>query len=581
MTQEPLTLRLQSSIREIAKVSKCESRYGLPAIALTGVRKLARRSDSPRGSSNSNQMVRDVSVLTFRWRKTLNFMRPDFPDLQTENHKKGQMIDSHRLLVVDDDPGVRQALSVVLASCGYICDQAGSAQEALDYLRKQSYTCVLTDLVMPEKSGIDLLRDIVASYPDIAVILVSGQNDTNLVRKALKNGAYDYVVKPATAGELITTVYGALKKRENYLQEQTDKQSLREQIEIGQMQYVLFKDIVESTIDGIMITDLENRIISVNPAYEKLTGFRREELMGSTPTIFEGANFVAATTREVLRSLHIKGSWFGEVIDQRKDGSKWFAHITITRVRDSRGKAFADVFIVRDISDKKQMETQLIERLQELHSSQDAAIFGFAKLAECRNPGLGPHLERMRKYCKVLAEDLANLPKHRSEIDEAYIDRLYKSSPLHDVGKVGIPDSILLKPGKLTPEEYEIMKTHTIIGGDVLKSAESRIPGKSFLTLGKEIAYHHHEKFDGTGYPHRLSGEAIPLSARIVALADAYDALTSKRVYKDMVDPAESKRRLLIDRGLHFDPDIVDAFLRREEEFLRILQEFSTDEEVP
>jgi response regulator RpfG family c-di-GMP phosphodiesterase len=127
----------------------------------------------------------------------------------------------------------------------------------------------------------------------------------------------------------------------------------------------------------------------------------------------------------------------------------------------------------------------------------------------------------MRKYCRVLAEDLAQLPKYQSEIDDAYIDRLYKSSPLHDVGKVGIPDSILLKPGKLTPEEYEIMKTHSIIGGDALKSAESRLPGKSFLTLGKEIAYHHHEKFDGAGYPFGLSGEAIPLSARIVALADA------------------------------------------------------------
>ena len=507
-------------------------------------------------------------------------MRPEFLEPQTDSHKNTPMIDSHRLLVVDDDPAVRQALSVVLASCGYVCDQAGSAQEALNYLRNQSYTCVLTDLVMPEKSGIDLLQDIVVSYPDIAVILVSGQNDTGLVRKALKNGAYDYVVKPATAGEIITTVYGALKKRENYLQEQTDKESLREKIEIGQMQYILFKDIVESTIDGIMITDLENRIISVNPAYEKLTGYQGEELMGSTPTIFEGHNFVGDTTREVLRSLHIKGSWFGEVIDHRKDGRKWYAHITITRVKDSRGKAFAVVFIVRDISDKKEMESQLIERLREVHSSQDAAIFGFAKLAECRDPVLGLHLERMRKYCKVLAEGLGSLPKYQSEIDEAFIDKLYKSSLLHDVGKVGIPDSILLKPGKLTPEEYEIMKTHTIIGGDVLKSAESRIPGRSFLTLGKEIAYHHHEKFDGTGYPHGLSGEAIPLSARIVALADAYDALTSKRVYKDVVNPAESRHRILIDRGRHFDPDIVDAFIRREDEFLKILQEFSKEEEI-
>jgi PAS domain S-box-containing protein len=506
-------------------------------------------------------------------------MSNEFQELRDNNlGKNGPMIDSHRLLVVDDDPAVRQALSVVLSSCGYACDQAGSADEALEQLKKQAYTCVLTDLVMPEKSGIELLKDIVGSYPDVAVILVSGQNDTSAVRKALKSGAYDYVVKPATAGEILTTVHGALKKREGYLQEQTDRQSLREKIEVGQMQYILFKDIVESTIDGIMITDLENRIISVNPAYERLTGFAGDELIGATPSIFRGAGHEGDKTREIFRSLTLKGSWFGEVVDHRKDGTQWYGHITITRVKDSRGKAFADVFIVRDISDKKHMESQLIERVQELHSAQDAAIFGFAKLAECRNPGLGFHLERMRKYCKVLAEDLSQLPKYRSEIDESFIDRLYKSSPLHDVGKVGIPDSILLKPGKLTPEEYEIMKTHSIIGGDALKSAESRLPGKSFLTLGKEIAYHHHEKFDGTGYPFGLSGEAIPLSARLVALADAYDALTSKRVYKDIVDPAESKRRIVIDRGRHFDPDIVDAFLRREDQFLKILKEFSRDE---
>src|SRR5215831_1011814 len=216
-------------------------------------------------------------------------MNSEFQELRSQSlEKNGQMIDSHRLLVVDDDPAVRQALSVVLSSCGYVCDQASSAIEALEQLKKQVYTCVLTDLVMPEKSGIELLKDIVDSYPDIAVILVSGQNDTALVRKALKNGAYDYVVKPATAGEILTTVHGALKKREGYLQEQTDRQSLREKIEVGQMQYILFKDIVESTIDGIMITDLENRIISVNPAYERLTGFAGDELIGATPSIFRG-----------------------------------------------------------------------------------------------------------------------------------------------------------------------------------------------------------------------------------------------------------------------------------------------------
>jgi PAS domain S-box-containing protein len=340
---------------------------------------------------------------------------------------------------------------------------------------------------------------------------------------------------------------------------------------------ILFEDIVRSTIDGIMITDLGNRIIMVNPAYEKLTGFRRDELIGTIPAILNGSQASKDFGTRAALQLTGSGYWSGEVVDRRKDGTEWFANLTISRVKDSRGKAFADVFVVRDITDKKSMERQLIERLQEIQSAQDAAIIGFAKLAECRNPETGMHLERMRKYCRVLADQMAQLPKYKAEIDEGFTDSLFKSSPLHDVGKVGIPDSILLKPGKLTREEYEIMKTHTIIGGDALKTAESKLPGRSFLTLGREIAYHHHEKFDGTGYPFGLSGESIPLSARIVAFADAYDALTSKRVYKDVVEPEESKRRLLTDRGKHFDPDVVDAFLLRENQFLQILRHVDED----
>ncbi|MFN8008464.1 MAG: response regulator [Terriglobia bacterium] len=481
---------------------------------------------------------------------------------------------ANRLLVVDDDLSVRKAISDILSHCGYECDQAGSVVEALLYLEKQSYTCVLTDLLMPEKTGMDLLREITARFPEVAVILVSGQNDSGMVRKALKNGAFDYIVKPLTAAEILTTVYGALKRRESILKEQKDKHSLRERAELGMVESILFEDMVRSTIDGVMITDLENRVIMVNPAYEKLTGYTRQELLGTIPSILNNPTESKDFGRQVASSLYTTGSWSGELVDRRKGGAEWFANLTISRVKDSRGKAFADVYIVRDITDKKHMEQQLIERLKEVQSAQDAAIIGFAKLAECRDPETGVHLERMREYCRILADQLGSSPKYKLEVNEAFIDGLYKSSPLHDVGKVGIPDSILLKPGKLTAEEYEIMKTHTVIGGDALRAAEKRLPAKSFLTLGKEIAYHHHEKFDGTGYPFKFSGYSIPLSARIVAFADAYDALTSKRVYKDIVGPEESKRRLLLDRGKHFDPDVVDAFLAREHDFLQILKQF-------
>jgi PAS domain S-box-containing protein len=240
---------------------------------------------------------------------------------------------NHRLLIVDDDHDVRRALMEVLTISGYECDQASSVPEALLYLEQQTYACILTDLIMPEKSGLDLLRDVVASRPDVAVILVSGQNDTAQVRRALKSGAYDYLVKPSTAAEIVATVDAALKKRQQFLKEQTDRQSLRERVEIGMVESILFEDIVRSTIDGIMITDLENRIIMVNPAYERLTGFQRQELMGTIPKILKGNRSSTDFGRRVAYELSSSGYWSGEVIDERKDGTEWYANLTISRVK--------------------------------------------------------------------------------------------------------------------------------------------------------------------------------------------------------------------------------------------------------
>ena len=234
---------------------------------------------------------------------------------------------NHRLLIVDDDQDVRRALREVLETSGYECDQACSVPEALLYLDQQPYTCILTDLIMPERSGLDLLQEVVSSHPDIAVILVSGHNDTAQVRRALKSGAYDYLVKPSTAGEIVATVDAALKKRQQYLKEKIDRQSLRERVEIGMVESIFFEDIVRSTIDGIMITDLENRIIMVNPAYEQLTGFLRQELMGTIPETLRGNRSSMDFSRRVAYALSSSGYWSGEVVDRRKDGSEWYANL--------------------------------------------------------------------------------------------------------------------------------------------------------------------------------------------------------------------------------------------------------------
>jgi putative two-component system response regulator len=214
------------------------------------------------------------------------------------------------------------------------------------------------------------------------------------------------------------------------------------------------------------------------------------------------------------------------------------------------------------------------ERLLSLES-REVTIFALAKLAESRDPETGAHLDRVRNYCRLLAQQLAALPKFAHEIDGEFIRLIYATSPLHDIGKVGIPDHVLLKAGLLNDCEYEIMKTHALLGADTLRAALDQFPQAKFLRMACNIAATHHERWDGTGYPHGLAGEAIPLCGRIVALADVYDALCSKRVYKAAYSHEVARSIILDGKGKHFDPDIVDAFLACEDKFLAIRKEFS------
>lgn len=222
------------------------------------------------------------------------------------------------------------------------------------------------------------------------------------------------------------------------------------------------------------------------------------------------------------------------------------------------------------------LEQEVASRTRALAELQDATIRAMASLAETRDNETGNHIRRTQHYVEALARHLQNHPRFRDELTEDAIQVIFKSAPLHDIGKVGIPDRILLKPGKLTPEEFEIMKTHTTLGRDAIVAAETEsTQNNPFFRYAKEIAYSHQEKWDGSGYPEGLVGNMIPLSARLMAVADVYDALISERVYKAAF-PHEMAVEIIRDgQGSHFDPDVVDAFLSLSEEFRRIAQEFA------
>jgi len=263
-----------------------------------------------------------------------------------------------------------------------------------------------------------------------------------------------------------------------------------------------------------------------------------------------------------------------------KDGSVRNLEFSVSLMRDQERRPTGFRGVARDVTERLKADKEKRKLENKLLNARAATILGLAKLAEYRDKGTGAHLERIREYAKIIAEEMAKIPAYKDYITEEYIDDIYQSSILHDIGKVGIKDSVLLKRSKLTKEEFGIIKRHTVLGGVMLVDIESQIGGRSFLILGKEIAYYHHEKWDGTGYPDGLKDEDIPLSARVVALADVYDAMTTQRFYKEAFTHAKAREIIVNLKGTHFDPDVVDAFLANEEDFKRICCEKRLEEET-
>lgn len=243
---------------------------------------------------------------------------------------------------------------------------------------------------------------------------------------------------------------------------------------------------------------------------------------------------------------------------------------TLDRALQSAGEQRKALAAYRHNVHLKQIVDEVTRNLVE---TQDVTLLSLAALAEVRDPTTGAHLERTRLYVKTLGETLRDHPKFRRYLSDERLEALYKAVPLHDIGKVGVRDDILLKEGTLTDEEFDEMKRHVAYGAEALRWAEERLGYDSFLSLARVIVLQHHERWDGTGYPKGLKGDAIDVGARLMAVADVYDALTSTRPYKGSWSFDEVRAFILAESGKHFDPDVVDAFCKCEERFRAISQE--------
>lgn len=346
------------------------------------------------------------------------------------------------VMVVEDEPVLRGMLETWLKKNGYRVFVAADTTEAERVLEMANPQLMMLDICLPGESGIDFLERINPTYPQLGVLISSAEDETSTVVRAMKLGAFDYIVKPYSLQTCLLAVKGA-----------EERWQLRTQMQ------------------------------------------RHQQVLERTVT----------------------------------------------------------------------------ERTRQIETVQDTTVFLMAKLAQSRDDETGMHLERMRFYTNVLAKRMAKASWQ--EIDEEFLLSLFRASPLHDIGKVGIPDAILLKPAKLTPEEFETMKTHTGIGSACLSDAIDQVPPETagFLQMGFLVTRYHHENFDGTGYPEGLKGHEIPLAARILSVADFYDALAFPRIYRPTSVPHGEILEMI--RGLagkKFDPDIVDLLLEVADDFRKV-----------
>lgn len=329
-----------------------------------------------------------------------------------------------------------------------------------------------------------------------------------------------------------------------------------------------FSDLYNNLMDLAILIDRDGVIKMANEHSVTLLGLSPEELRGiNIRNYVRSEDMETDIITEITSKISTNQDLHGMQLQlERAKGAFIDVELSGNRVTmEANSLLFQLIF--RDISITKRMERQILESERLIDTSRQAAIFGLAKLAEARDDDTGAHLDRIRLYVYILAKELKNKPELDGVITKDFIEDIFLSSILHDIGKVGIPDRILLKPGKLNKDEYDIMKGHCVFGNATLKEAEKGSEKTSFLKMGQEITLYHHEKWDGSGYPEGLAGNTIPLAARIVALADVYDALTTRRVYKPAYDHESSKEIILQGRGQQFDPHIVDAFLLGEDQF--------------
>ncbi len=481
-----------------------------------------------------------------------------------------------RVLIVDDEYYLGQMLAKALINENIQAIAVTDVDSAINWLNKQNFDLVVSDIYLPLKNGMDLFNYAKENQLEVPFIFMTGNPNLETAVQLLTQGGYDYIIKPFMMPEFLKKVKNVIHTHHSRKREKKLVKDLRMLLEERLSELRIYEDVFESMGDGVVITDLEGIIVRINHGFERISKVPSVQLVHQPLSILREHVFAGFDSEQILNSLRNNQNWLGNLVGRRLNGETWYASVTFSPIHNENGETFAYAGLFQDVTTQREVEQALIDSLRKMNQAQEAIIFGLASLAEHRDQATGYHLERIRSYCEVMAEALLERNLYPEVVTPTFIRTLYRTAPLHDIGKVGIPDYILLKEDKLTEPEFEIMKTHTEIGYRILNSIREQFGEMELLTMGTEITLYHHERWDGSGYPRGLKGEEIPLSAQILAIADVYDALTTERSYKQAFPHKTAVKLMKEQRGKHFSPIILDVFLEIHREFDRIRREFRT-----
>lgn len=459
----------------------------------------------------------------------------------------------------------------------YAVTTARDGEEALDVLRaKRDLSVVVTDYRMPGRDGVELLRCVHREWPETVGIVLSGEVDLPLAVKSIENErVYRLLSKPCSFETLSDAIDAALDRHRELEARAVEAELLRFEHDT----LTSFNGLLEERADRQMRALLRLNRLAVDLNAASSLQAIAEHAARAVHELLDGRGVLVQLYAH--REQDSVEASAGEEMSARlelvhiTDGTRAMGEITVDV---SRGFAQGEALLLEAIAASTEVAAQNELRRSERDHAHQALILALASLSEARDSETGRHLERVAEYCRLTAEGLRDDGVANEVLTDAWIADLVRASALHDIGKVGVPDSILLKPGRLSMEEWVVMKRHAELGALTLERVMTDAGPHGLLVLGRDIAWCHHERWDGSGYPRGLAGRAIPLAARIMAIADVYDALTTVRPYKRAWEHGEAIAWITERSGTHFDPAVARSFLRREDRADAIRRRLADDD---